>query len=46
MKWAIIGTWRMCLEGIIAAEILKRGGDSGDAVEEAVKTVEDYPLYQ
>ncbi|MCR4430369.1 MAG: N(4)-(beta-N-acetylglucosaminyl)-L-asparaginase [Tepidanaerobacteraceae bacterium] len=47
MKWAIIGTWRMCLEGIIAAaEILKHGGDSGDAVEEAVRTVEDYPLYK
>lgn len=47
MKWAIIGTWRMCLEGIIAAaEILKRGGDSGDAVERAVRTVEDYPLYK
>ncbi|ADL07049.1 N(4)-(beta-N-acetylglucosaminyl)-L-asparaginase [Thermosediminibacter oceani] len=47
MKWAIIGTWRMSLEGIIAAtEILKHGGDSGDAVEEAVKIVEDFPLYK
>lgn len=47
MKWAIIGTWRMCLEGIAAAtEILGLGGDSGDAVEEAVKAVEDYPLYK
>ncbi|TYP54249.1 isoaspartyl peptidase/L-asparaginase-like protein (Ntn-hydrolase superfamily) [Thermosediminibacter litoriperuensis] len=37
----------MCLEGIIAAtEILKHGGDAGDAVEEAVRIVEDFPLYK
>ncbi len=47
MKWGIIATWRMALEGVTAAtEMLKNGGASGDAVESAVKMVEDYPLYK
>lgn len=47
MKWGIIATWRMALEGVsAAAEMLKSGGSSGDAVEGAVKMVEDYPLYK
>lgn len=47
MKWGIIATWRMALEGVeAAAEILKEGGNSGDAVETAVGIVEDYPLYK
>jgi len=47
MNWAIIGTWRMALEGITAAaEMLKNGGSSSDAIEEAIKIVEDYPLYK
>lgn len=47
VKWGIIATWRMAIEGIErASEILKNGGDCKDAVEEAVKIVEDYPLYK
>lgn len=47
MGWAIIGTWQMCLEGIaIACEIIKKGGWAGDAVEEAIKIVEDNPSYR
>ncbi len=44
MSWAIIGTWRMALEGIEnAAELLANRGNSGDAVETAIKMVEDFP---
>ncbi len=47
MKWGIIATWRMALEGVeAAAGMLKDGGSSGDAVETAVGMVEDYPLYK
>lgn len=47
MKWAIIGTWRMALEGIAeAAEKLQNGADSADAIEAAIKKVEDFPLYK
>lgn len=47
MNWAIIATWRMALEGVSAAsELLKSGGSASDAVETAVKMVEDYPLYK
>ena len=45
--WGIIATWRMALEGIEKAEkILKEGGDAGDAIETAVKEVEDFPFYK
>lgn len=47
MTWGIIGTWRMALEGIIEAKNILEGGKSSiDAVEVAVKIVEDFPDYR
>jgi isoaspartyl peptidase/L-asparaginase-like protein (Ntn-hydrolase superfamily) len=47
MGWVIIGTWRMALEGIEkSSELLKNGGNSKDAVETAIKMVEDFPYYK
>lgn len=47
MKWAMIATWRMAVEGITeAAKSLENGGNAGDAIEEAIKMVEDYPYYK
>ncbi|NMA49280.1 MAG: N(4)-(beta-N-acetylglucosaminyl)-L-asparaginase [Tissierellia bacterium] len=47
MSWGIIGTWRMALEGIVQAKnILIEEGSSLDAVEVAVKVVEDCPEYR
>ncbi|GAA0070307.1 N(4)-(beta-N-acetylglucosaminyl)-L-asparaginase [Clostridium sardiniense] len=47
MKWAMIATWRMAVEGITeASEDLKRGGFAGDAIEKAIKMVEDFPYYK
>lgn len=47
MNWGIIATWRMALEGVQeAAKILKDSGKSGDAVETAIKIVEDFPYYK
>lgn len=47
MNWGIIATWRMALEGVQeAAKILKDNGKSGDAVETAIKIVEDFPYYK
>ena len=45
--WGMIATWRMAKDGIdLGCEILKNNGDSGDAIEEAIKVVEDYPYYK
>lgn len=45
--WGIIATWRMAKDGIDkAAQMLNHGEDSGDAIEEAIKVVEDYPYYK
>ena len=45
--WAMIATWRMAIEGITeACKGLNEGMDAGDAVELAVKMVEDYPFYK
>ena len=45
--WGIIATWRMAVEGITkASEMLKNGGNAGDAIEVAVKEVEDFPYYK
>lgn len=45
--WGIIATWRMALEGIEKAEkMLSEGGDAGDAIETAVREVEDFPFYK
>lgn len=47
MKWAIIGTWRMAVEGLDkASNLLERKGNSSDAVEVGIKEVEDYPYYK
>ncbi len=45
--WGMIATWRMALEGVgKGAEMLRQGGDAGDAVERAVREVEDFPYYK
>ncbi len=45
--WGIIATWRMAVEGIgKASEMLKAEGDAGDAIEAAIKEVEDFPYYK
>jgi N4-(beta-N-acetylglucosaminyl)-L-asparaginase len=47
IMWGIIATWRMALEGIEkASEILQKEGSAGDAIETAVKEVEDFPFYK
>lgn len=47
MEWAIIGTWKMALEGIEkATDILRNKGSSGDAVEYAINMVEDDPNFE
>ena len=44
--YALIGTWRMCLDGARrGTELLRDGADAGDAVERAIMTVEDEPGY-
>lgn len=45
--WGIIATWRMAVEGISeASHILENGGKAGDAIETAIKEVEDFPYYK
>lgn len=45
--WGMIATWRMAAEGITkGAEILKEGGAAGDAIETAIREVEDFPYYK
>lgn len=45
--WAMIATWRMALEGITkGANLLKEGNSAGDAIELAIKEVEDFPYYK
>lgn len=45
--WGIIATWRMAVEGITEADkMLKDGADSGDAIEVAIKEVENFPYYK
>lgn len=47
MNWGIIGTWRMALEGLEEGKkILEDNGFIGDAIEEAIKSVEDFPYYK
>ena len=47
MKWGIIATWNMALDGITqGAKMLEQGLSSEDAIEKAVKIVEDNPLYK
>ena len=43
---AIIGTWKMCYDGLCAGHALLAGGASaGDAIVRAVTAVEDDPAY-
>lgn len=45
--WGIIATWRMALEGVQATlPSLAGGGSAGDAIEQAIKAVEDFPYYK
>lgn len=45
--WGMIATWRMAVEGITkGAQILKEGGGAGDAIETAIREVEDFPYYK
>lgn len=45
--WGMIATWRMAVEGITkGAQILKEGGGAGDAIETAIRQVEDFPYYK
>ncbi len=45
--WGIVATWRMALEGVEkAASQLAEGGNAGDAIECAVREVEDFPYYK
>lgn len=47
MTYAMIGTWRMAYEGLCKGmNLLKTNGKSSDAVEEAIKEVEDYPFFK
>lgn len=43
----IIATWRMALEGISESEkMLKEGAKASEAIETAIKMVEDFPYYK
>lgn len=45
--WGMIATWRMAVEGISkGAELLKQEKDAGDAIETAIREVEDFPYYK
>ncbi|WML37629.1 N(4)-(beta-N-acetylglucosaminyl)-L-asparaginase [Clostridium sp. OS1-26] len=45
--YGIIGTWRMAIEGITKGrEILEKEGSAGDAIETAVKEVENFEFYK
>ena len=45
--WGIIATWLMAVEGITtASKMLKEGADAGDAIETAIREVEDFPYYK
>ncbi len=45
--WGIIATWCMSREGISKASyMLENGSRAGDAIEAAIKEVEDFPYYK
>lgn len=45
--YGIIATWRMALEGISEAEsMLEKGASSADAIETAIRAVEDFEYYK
>jgi len=44
--YALIGTWEMCLEGARkGTAMLQSGASAGDAVEQAIRMVEDEPSF-
>ena len=44
--YAMIGTWKMCYDGLTAGHaLLSAGGAAADAVERAITMVEDNPAY-
>lgn len=46
MSFTIIATWRMAFEGVSeATKILRDNGSASEAIETAIKCVEDNPLY-
>ncbi|SHJ95568.1 N4-(beta-N-acetylglucosaminyl)-L-asparaginase [Clostridium amylolyticum] len=45
--YGMIATWRMAFEGVTkGTEILKHGGHAGDAIEIAIKEVENFEFYK
>ena len=45
--WGIIATWRMAVEGITeASHMLADNGNAGDAIETAIRAVEDFEYYK
>lgn len=45
--WGMIATWRMAVEGITeGSHILKNNGSAGDAIEVAIRAVEDFEYYK
>jgi isoaspartyl peptidase/L-asparaginase-like protein (Ntn-hydrolase superfamily) len=45
--YGMIATWRMAVEGVTKGrEILKNGGCAGDAIEYAIKEVENFEYYK
>ncbi|MCD5001895.1 N(4)-(beta-N-acetylglucosaminyl)-L-asparaginase [Enterococcus saccharolyticus] len=45
--WGIIATWRMAFDGVtVASQLLKEGIAVGDAIELAIRLIEDNPLYK
>ncbi len=46
MKYSIIGTWKMALDGIkVGEEILKNNGNVKDAIDSSISIVEDNPSF-
>ena len=46
-NWAVISTWSMSYDGLVkAGNMLKKGANAGDAVENLIMEVESYPLYK
>lgn len=44
--YTIIGTWKMSWNGISqASQLLAKGGNAGDAVQQAIMCVEDEPMF-
>ena len=45
--WGMIATWRMAAEGVEkGAHMLANGDNAGDAIETAIREVEDFPYYK